>query len=104
MKKANCTSLEGRKGYGSLIPMTNKDLKRKHDPSKNSSEIQSKKQKAIIITPITIKDISCHCELMHGSYRIQYRITATGKFFGKNHDQTRLSIKSTKEIFESNIP
>ena len=55
MKKANSTSLEGRKGYGSLIPMTNKYLKRKHDPSKNSSEIQSKKQKATIKTPPTIK-------------------------------------------------
>ena len=43
MKKANSTSPEVRKGYGSLIPMINKDLKRKHDPSKNSSEIQSKK-------------------------------------------------------------
>ena len=40
MKKANSTSPEGRKGYVSLIPMTNKDLKRKHNPSKNTSEIQ----------------------------------------------------------------
>ena len=50
MKKANSTSPEGRKCYGSLIPMTNNELKRKHDPSKNSSEIQSKKQKASIAT------------------------------------------------------
>ena len=104
MKKANSTSPEGRKGYGSLISMINKDLKRKHDPSKNSSEIQSKKQKATVTSTPTIKDISCLCDLHHGSYRIKYRIIATGKCFGKNHDQTRHDINSSNEIIQSNIP
>ena len=39
MKKANSTSLEGTKGYGNLIPITNDNLKRKHNPSNNNSEI-----------------------------------------------------------------
>lgn len=39
MKKTKYTPIEGRKGYGSLIPMINEGLKRKHNLSKNTPQI-----------------------------------------------------------------